>query len=548
MLRPGALTGSPARRSIVYWTLSAGLVASLAPLLAGPGRLVALVENDRGLPFALAALLAALAIGAGGLQLEEIPVARGLRLLWRRAEEHPVASPGVGVAAAATLLAFGALRRHDALRSSAFDLGIFDQVVWEVSHGHGLHSSLKGGSILGDHFEPVLWFLGPLARLSAGPSPLLWLQAAALASAAVPLHLLAHRRFGAGPLPWVLSLALLLYLPLRSMALLDFHPEALAVPALLWACFALDAGVPWLFWAGLVLAALCKESGFLGAFGVGAAAFFSGHRRQGALAMGLSGAGFLLVVGWVIPHFRGGANAYVGERYGYLSGGSLAGLVAAPFVHPWLCLRGLVWPPRKLEYLARLFGPLALAPLFRPRWILAMAPLLAMNLLADYPLSQSIHTQYNAELIALIFAASIDGLAWGLPRLRLSPERASLGLLCLSLALYGSGEPFEQIGTPISQRAIRIVRSLESIPADAAVAAQLDLLPHVAHRDQLTLLPALGSAEYAAFDLAQPLPRWNGTAEENQALLARLLASGWKRIDGGAGDGYLLLRRPPAPP
>ncbi|MHB1843804.1 MAG: DUF2079 domain-containing protein [Deltaproteobacteria bacterium] len=528
---------------VVAGLISAALLASLAPIFAGEGELPRLLDNDRGLLFALVAVLAGGAAYVSQLEPSELPVAKLLRRAWRACEAAPATGMGILVATAAGLFAWAALRRHEALQSSAFDLGIFDQVVFEVSRGHGLYSSLKGHTtLLGDHFEPILCLLGPVSRLSDGPSPLLALQAIALASAAVPLYLLARRRHGGGPLPWALPIALLGYLPLRSLALLDFHPEALAVPLLFWAVFGLETERSWLFWFCLTGASLCKESGLLAATGLGLWAWLSGRRASGALAVALFGTGFVLAVGFVIPHFHGGPNAYVGERYGYLSGGSFAGLLLSPFRHPWLCLRGVVWPPRKIEYLLRLFGPLAFLPLLRPRWLVAMAPLLAMNLLADYPQSQSIHTQYNAELIALAFAAAVDGIVWLRPKLGWSDDRLAVALVALAVAFVGTGEPFEQIATPIPGRAEQIARSLARIPREASVTAQLDLVPHLSHRDELLLLPSIGSAEYAAFDLAAPLPRWNETREANRAQATSLLAQGWVRIDGG--EDYLILRRP----
>jgi uncharacterized membrane protein len=521
-------------------------LSALSPLFAlacfaPPGALPRLLENDRGLPFAPFWALLGLAHLASGVSLEDLPVFAYPMTWLRRAAASPSRLLGSLAIAAGGIFSLAALRRHDAFQTS-YDLGVFDQVVWAAAHGHGLASSLQGSarSMFGMHFMPVLYGVAALYRLWESPRALLVLQAAALASSVIPAFLLARERLGAGRLAWLFAFAWLAFLPLRAMALWDFQPSSLAVPCLLWALWGAETSRTWALALGLGAACLCKETGFLAAAGLGLYLTRGERRRLGWAIAGLGVAGFLAAVGWLIPHARGGPDFFLHDRYAYLGDG-LGEILLAPVRHPLRVLEGLVWPPRKIEYLLRLFGPFAFLSLVRPRWLLAFAPLLAVNLLADYPQMQSVHFQYNAELAGLIFAAAVDGTAALLAADPTRRRRLGLALLVCGSLCWGTGEPFEALAAPVDVRARQIDAALAQIPDEAPVAAQDDLLPHVAHHLTLDLIPRVDRAEYVAFDLSAALPAWNSTQNENQLLAATLLARGYQRVD--SNGGFLLLRR-----
>jgi hypothetical protein len=154
---------------------------------------------------------------------------------------------------------------------------------------------------------------------------------------------------------------------------------------------------------------------------------------------------------------------------------------------------------------------------------------------------QSIHFQYSAELCCLLFAAAVDGSAGILAVHPAWRRKLGLALLVCGSLCWGTGEPFEALAAPADSRARDIDDALSRIPVEATVAAQDDLLPHVAHHLQLDLIPKVDGDEYVAFDLKASLPAWNSTPDENRLLAAALLARGYQRVE--SNDGFLLLRR-----
>ena len=63
------------------------------------------------------------------------------------------------------------LFRHWHFGSSAYDLGIFDQVVWRLSRFETPGSSIRGFThFLGDHFFPIVALFAPLYWIAPGQS------------------------------------------------------------------------------------------------------------------------------------------------------------------------------------------------------------------------------------------------------------------------------------------------------------------------------------------------------------------------------------------
>jgi len=207
------------------------------------------------------------------------------------------------------------LRAHDVYQTGAYDLGIYDQAVWNFVHGNGFRSTIVEGfdTLFADHFEPFLLLLAPLYFLWESPKTLLLVQAAGLALGALPVYLLARDALlaaaaGRGPaavnasqerapaptLVQVAALCLaavyLLYPAVHSANVFEFHPSALAIPLLAYTLYALCRGKWLLFFLFLVLVMSTKEVMPLTTFAVGLYALLVRRERWAGLgALVLSG-------------------------------------------------------------------------------------------------------------------------------------------------------------------------------------------------------------------------------------------------------------------
>jgi len=109
--------------------------------------------------------------------------------------------------------------RHRLIQSTAFDLGIYDNLMFNVIHGRFFKSPVLFGpgkfSYIAGHAEYVMVLFAPLYALKPGSETLLWMQAALLGGAAIPLYMLARQFLTRGP-ALVISLAYLMFAPLHG--------------------------------------------------------------------------------------------------------------------------------------------------------------------------------------------------------------------------------------------------------------------------------------------------------------------------------------------
>ena len=133
-----------------------------------------------------------------------------------------IAATGLAIAGYTVLFTMYSVSLHASLQTHAEDLGIMDQVLWNTSHGHFMLQSicnpLSDVNCLGSvsrfaiHFEPILIPLSAIYLIAPNVNVLLFLQAAAVASGAIPAFLIAWRRLGHEVWGLVFALFYLIYL------------------------------------------------------------------------------------------------------------------------------------------------------------------------------------------------------------------------------------------------------------------------------------------------------------------------------------------------
>src|SRR3954465_6737633 len=99
---------------------------------------------------------------------------------------------------AAYVAVFGTLtwRQQSNFGTFGFDMGIYDQGIWLVSHGRTPFVTVRGLNYFGHHVNLVTLLLVPGYWLGGGPHLLYLVETLALASGAIPLYLLGVDRIG----------------------------------------------------------------------------------------------------------------------------------------------------------------------------------------------------------------------------------------------------------------------------------------------------------------------------------------------------------------
>lgn len=404
-----------------------------------------------------------------------------------------------------------ALLNHRAL-GTGYDLGIYDQVVWNMAHGRPFATTLvyeTGGYY--DHFEPVLALISPLYWLWSDARVLLILQSIALALGSVPIYLYARKRLGEfGPDFALLALlpaaAYLAYPPLHSANLNDFHEVAL-LPALIgMALLGLLTGRRRLTFLALGLCLLVKED-----LAVTLLVFSlyilvlspkGFRRRDGVWMAAIALAWGILILNVLYPAMTHGMPyPFVERRYSWLGDSPVAALQNL-VAQPGVALAHIFQPP-KLVFLMRLFAPLLFLPVLGWPVISLALPVLAYLMMSDYQPQWSVQSYYNPPLLAFLFFAMIGAVMWlGRQAERVGlPARGVVAALLVGVTLavgysYYAVAPgpgsrqFDWGKYAVSARVESARSMLALVPPMASVSTEWALIPHLSQRPRIYTLLA----------------------------------------------------------
>lgn len=447
-----------------------------------------------------------------------------------------------------------AILRHASFNSSAFDLGIYDQVVWNTLHGRIYFYTTTGQPLLhlSNHADPSLIFVAPFYLLFDGPETLLVLQATVIGLGGLPVFWLARWLLKSNFAALSLLVAYLSFPSLQVVPLWDFHPPALATGLLLYAFyFMIRKKYGWFLLFAAVSMGLKEQIPLVVAFMGLYLLVIERNWRIGALTFAVATVYFVAIMYWVIP-----ANSVVGEHLflGYYAdlGHSPAEIIVTAITRPDIVLKNL-WQPAKLAYLRDIFAPFAFLPLLGLPVLLIGLPSLAINLLSS---NEAMHDATQAQYISTVAPWLAMGAVFGLRTLyrggvRLFPRAKRWLLPVLSVALLLVTSYFHVVRgySPLSLTRPhwyvtahdRLAgRFMAQIPPDAPLSAGGKLYPHLAHRLKAYQFPDVNDAEYIFLDVTTS--SWPIHPNDVQSTVQDLLASGeFGVLD--AADGYILLKR-----
>ncbi|OUL22477.1 hypothetical protein BV378_25320 [Nostoc sp. RF31YmG] len=378
--------------------------------------------------------------------------------------------------------------RHELFQSLAWDLGIFDQAVYLISQGKPPISSLIGFHILGDH---AAWILYPLALLYKIYPSIYWLfavQAIALALGALPTWYLACQAGLKDSQALAMVVVYLLYPLIFNVNLFDFHPEVMAVPALLGAVLAARSGKIWWFCASILLILGCKAvlSLTVAAMGIWLLVFEK-RRLFGAIAIISGITWFVIATKGIIPFFGTEAASierHIG-RYSYL-GKSFSEIPQNFLNQPGIIFRNL-FSSENLGYLILLLTPVIWGfSLQGVTPLVGAIPSLAINLLANYQPQKELLHQYSLPVLPFLLLAVINTLAAGrgwLQNKRTIILWSLVAFLSLTKFTYFTGKYLNTLDNwQATQEAIALVQT------QGKVLTTDELAPHLSHRQFIYLI------------------------------------------------------------
>ncbi len=448
-----------------------------------------------------------------------------------RSPRVPLVTVVTAALAYAAYFSFSTINNHNNFGTSAFDLGIETNLVWNTAHGGPLfRSSPLGGSMLhGGHHQTYFAFLiAPVFGLFPRAETLLIIQSCFLGAAAVPLFLLARLKLGSGKAV-LLSCLLLLYGPMHGANLYDFHYQPFGVFFLLLIAYLFESQASFKVLLPLTLVTLSVREdmgAMLGALG----GYFVlvGKRPKEGFALALLGSVYFVAMKlYVMPElFMNGRSSFAFMYKLLLPAGEegFGGVLKTAIGNPVFTL-DTVLTQEKLIYGLQIFVPLALLPLRRSVALVLFLPGVVFNLLStQYPALIMTSFQYTSYFTPMVFLSTVYALEEiGADRDRTGRSArgrhvrqvawlsaATLALLLTSLrygsvfqvkTARGAFDPVHLRKTAEGEKNKADFQALaKRVPKDAKVAASEWLVSHLAaRRDAYNLRNGVLDAEYILF-------------------------------------------------
>ncbi len=472
----------------------------------------------------------------------------------------------VAVAAAAYAIYFAALTvaAHWNLQSKSFDMAIEDNVLWNLVHGSTplfKATPLRGPDVshFGHHATIFAYAIAPFYVLAQRAETLLVVQAMLVGVAAIPLFLFGARHIG----PWpaaVLAIGYLLYPPVHSATLYDFHYLTLA-PVFVWTVWwLLDTRRDRLAVVAVLVTLSIREDVAASLAVVGVVfALFGGRPAAGLLLSAVALGYFVVMKFGLMPLAKGNRQSFLYMFEDLLPEGETGygGVLKTAIGNPGFTLQTLV-TAEKVDYLLRIFAPLTLLPLRRPFALVLLLPGLLFSLFATgyAPLIETSY-HYATHFTLAMFPAAVLQLRWlagdseaGHVRSAQTFRHALIVFaLCMLAGSVQHGIVVQRNTARAGPRAFTAFTTdadlarraalkelLVHLPPDASVAASKQLIAQVSNREDA--FPLRFGTYHAAFVLIEP----KALAKNERAKLLEALDKGRYGIVADEAPFLLLAR------
>lgn len=428
--------------------------------------------------------------------------------------------------------------RHWHFGSNAYDLGIFDQAIWDYSRFHKPECTINGHSnLLGDHFHPILALLAPVYWVIPRVEALLAIQAVLLTVPIFPIFLFGQKRFGRIP-AYLFALSYVLLWEIQITAVFDFHEICFAVALVAFVIYFADEEKWVAFFVSLFLLMMTKEDMCLLAAFIG---FYLVVKRQPWKGWSLMIAGFLfflLEIKVLIPSLSD--HGYQYWSYGQLGKGPFEAILTCLF-HPLKIIGLLFFNLTKFHTYCYLFLPFLFLEFFSPLSIL-FVPLICERMFSDYwAYWVNDQYQYNGVIAPVIVLAAIDGL-YRIAKRKNMKKKVIMAVTCVifSANLFVALEPKYIFRKSLKAGNFKITEKekfgygvLGLIPPDVPVLAQSPLVPYLSHRKNIYMIGSFQGIIVPRFDYVIACDDMNtwplGGKEDLNVILSALKKNGYSK-------------------
>lgn len=488
------------------------------------------------------------------------------------------------------IFSYIAISKHYAFMSTAWDLGIYEQVIWSTTNTGRLFWYTPevlinpSCNFFGVHFSPFLFLILPIYKVFQATETLLVLQTFFLAFGAVPLYKLALFENGSRKQAFAFVLIYLFYPPLSGIALFDFHVQAF-LPFLFFSAFYYLKKEKWgryllfIFLSLMVIEFVPLIVSFFGLYGLWVSrkkvfhsirmfnlkALFLDKRIFFPLITVILGVIWFMIAKRVILTVNPTAPPHPNWKDFGDPIHNLPDFAYNVLTNPIKTLEAVVTPiDRKAIYIFGLFAPLCFLSFLDLPSLAIGFPWFFVAFLSTFPPYQTpIGYQYAAFIVSFIFISAIYGAKrlfavkqrllsckkFGFFFSKVNKVLSHRNLLTVCLVFLMAFAYIKVLNLRISTPYVTEHHQLlefftKLIPPDASVLTQNDIFPHLSRRlygyvggSLSDPFPSHLSFDYVLIDTALP---WYDVPLQN--LLYNLTRENLFRVQYAA-DGIWLLKK-----
>lgn len=368
--------------------------------------------------------------------------------------------------------------RHNHFQSGGFDLGLYDQAVWQYSRFLWPYNTIKDRFVLGDHLALTLPLIAPLFYLWDNVRILLVFQAFWITFSALAIFKLARTRNFSSLTSFNLSFLYSLFYGIQFAVFFDFHPVVIGVGLVSWLVYFLESNQKKLFTITLILLILTQENMGIALACLGLVYIFKKKYRRPAVFFFIFGFLFSFLASKIIAFFSPVGFQYWPEV-------SLNPLK--------LMVNFFNTEEKKLVWLYSLSW-FSFLPLLSPGAILAVFLNLAQYFVTgkEFAKMSSPFMHHRAILAPFLTLGTLNALGL-LKKKKIKPQAVSILLVIVALGLqYYFHFPLNKLSKPIYWKNEAWMNDnqalFKTIPQDASIATQQSLVPHLSHRKEIYLV------------------------------------------------------------
>lgn len=442
------------------------------------------------------------------------------------------------------------ITRHKNYLSQGNDLALYEQIIWQYSHGELAFSSFTNLLDIADRFRPIIFLFVLPYKLLSFTETLLVMQAFLISLTTLPIFLLCRKKTQSIFLSVCISISFLAFIGTQSLQMNDFH-ELCALPFLIAFTFYCIELRNWkAYWFFLTLSLMVREYvGFL-AIGIAAYVFLVTKNKKQAIATAIFGFAWSAIAIFIIMPSLGQTayQNFLGNKQNFSSD------IFQLILNPLNTVHKMFFPFVKLKTILVSFASFGFLPIFYPPIFIPAGVQLAERFLDEtHPYRWTYFFQYSADLAAMLAISSIYSIKNIVNKLRLNKNNylffgiwlfttilISQIILPVPIKLLFKKDYFEE-----KQFAKINNEMLALIPNGSSVSTQNNLASHLARRKKLYLLPTIKDAKYIAVDLrpSQDLYNFFGVDPSRiKKLINNLLSSKKYRIIYQKQESLLLLK------